>query len=645
MFAVKRSGPRWWSFVLVAALAHWGSLWGCGATPKAPAAPPKLALVVGINHYPSPLIPELEGATHDARNFKQLLIEHYGFDAADVKVLTDAQATRAGILTTFRRHLVERTVPGAQVVFHFSGHGAQVFDRSGDEPDRLDETLVPYDARRKGEAAGDILDDEIQGLVKAIVARGGHPTLIFDSCHSGTAVRSGPKVRGLELPKGVSPAAPHLQPEDEGMEMPRGYTLVSAAGSAQKAHEIIDGSGQAHGALTWFLTRAIRQSHGQITWRAAVSRAQADVAVHFPGQRPRLEGEGLDQQPFSTPTASPVGPPRYLARAVTGSQKQLTLNAGKLHGVARGALYGLYPLEAIWAEELPPEDAQLGRLLITEVNPMGSTGRLTGGDCLKACQAVELSRPLTPHPLPVRLDGPEGQWDPLKKALEPWAQVKVVDEPHLARAMLATSEQGFTLQLPAAGGVAQGLSVEQAVAKLLRWARWFHLMNLPDGGDIGAEITLDPPIVANAVPPGTRFTLQVQNKSRRRLYLSVLSLSDEGEITLVYPAPGAQEHIDPGTRWSKPIRTVLSRDREQSTDLIRVVFTPTPLDLAAVEQPPELSTPGTRGRPSLAGWLLWGATRGGPVSMETRDWSIRSLAVTVRREAPPLPPRVGQGED
>ena len=46
--------------------------------------------------------------------------------------MTDKQATRQGILTTFEEHLIKQAKPGDVVVFHFSGHGSQVEDRDRD---------------------------------------------------------------------------------------------------------------------------------------------------------------------------------------------------------------------------------------------------------------------------------------------------------------------------------------------------------------------------------------------------------------------------------------------------------------------------------------------------------------------------------
>jgi len=81
---------------------------------------------VGINAYSGGNA--LNGCVTDVRSMALLLEHRYGFDPKDIKVLTDAQATRQGILSAFETHLIAQARPGDVVVFHFSGHGSRVFD-------------------------------------------------------------------------------------------------------------------------------------------------------------------------------------------------------------------------------------------------------------------------------------------------------------------------------------------------------------------------------------------------------------------------------------------------------------------------------------------------------------------------------------
>lgn len=106
----------------------------------------KLALLVGINQYPSlgnaPTNP-LSGCLTDVELQRELLIYKWGFHPSDILVLTDSQATRQNIENSFISHLQQQAKPGDIVVFHFSGYGSRV--KGGTTPDLVQNSLVPVD--------------------------------------------------------------------------------------------------------------------------------------------------------------------------------------------------------------------------------------------------------------------------------------------------------------------------------------------------------------------------------------------------------------------------------------------------------------------------------------------------------------------
>lgn len=89
--------------------------------------------------------------------------------------------TRENIITHMQ-WLVHDARPGDVFFFHYSGHGSQTEDRSGDEADGLDETLVPLDYQR----AGCIIDDDIYAIMIERLPPGARLTAVIDCCHSGT---------------------------------------------------------------------------------------------------------------------------------------------------------------------------------------------------------------------------------------------------------------------------------------------------------------------------------------------------------------------------------------------------------------------------------------------------------------------------
>ena len=135
------------------------------------------ALCIGIDAYP--LGAALAGCVADAHTWKTTL-EGFNFQ---VELLLDAQATRQGMIDAIRG-LVDRAGPGDVIVLHYSGHGTQLPDDSGDEQDQKDEALVPYD----GIDGHLLVDDELR-VILANLRAGVRMTCFFDCCHAGSNTR------------------------------------------------------------------------------------------------------------------------------------------------------------------------------------------------------------------------------------------------------------------------------------------------------------------------------------------------------------------------------------------------------------------------------------------------------------------------
>jgi hypothetical protein len=139
----------------------------------------KKALLTGINTYRRPINP-LKGCINDVQEIRDVLQRYYGFAGEGIKLLLDQDATREGILAGLD-WLVQGTQPGDVLVFHYSGHGSQVDDDSGDEWECRDEILIPYDH----DWDNPLRDDDLKNRFDRV-----HPeaslTVISDSCHSGT---------------------------------------------------------------------------------------------------------------------------------------------------------------------------------------------------------------------------------------------------------------------------------------------------------------------------------------------------------------------------------------------------------------------------------------------------------------------------
>jgi Domain of unknown function (DUF4384)/Caspase domain len=81
---------------------------------------------------------------NDARDLAEKLKE-VG-QLSEARVFVNSEATREKMREMITEWLPSATKPGDTVFLFFSGHGSQIPDDDGDEKDKLDEVLVPYDA-------------------------------------------------------------------------------------------------------------------------------------------------------------------------------------------------------------------------------------------------------------------------------------------------------------------------------------------------------------------------------------------------------------------------------------------------------------------------------------------------------------------
>lgn len=121
-------------------------------------------------------------------------------DAENMYKLATSQKFNATILKTkkatsenvekYIRRAAKQLVAGDTFFLSYAGHGSQVEDLSGDERDGEDETWCLYDRM--------FLDDEQRELY-AEFAKGVKIVVLSDSCHSGSATRSGGPESSEEL--------------------------------------------------------------------------------------------------------------------------------------------------------------------------------------------------------------------------------------------------------------------------------------------------------------------------------------------------------------------------------------------------------------------------------------------------------------
>ncbi|WP_405982805.1 caspase family protein [Streptomyces sp. NBC_00158] len=141
--------------------------------------PQGLSIHIGINEIDEARYGtkgELKNPENDALTMRDLAGAN-GFDTLATLLTKDATSEK---VTSVLETAAARLTAGDLLLLTYAGHGSQVPDKNGDEPDRRDETWVLYDRQ--------FIDDELYAHFAAF-APGVRILLLSDSCHSGTVSR------------------------------------------------------------------------------------------------------------------------------------------------------------------------------------------------------------------------------------------------------------------------------------------------------------------------------------------------------------------------------------------------------------------------------------------------------------------------
>ncbi len=301
----------------------------------------KKALLVGINAYPkSPL----RGCLNDVAQMEDLLLKTYGFPQENIRVIRDGDATGARIESELL--WLAEGGPGSDAgdirVFHYSGHGTQVADTNGDEPEGADEAICPVDYDTKGF----FIDDKLGALYDKVPS-GSNLTILMDCCHSGTiqrdptkdivyrVIRPSPemmdqieiareqfeakqdqyifeRIRGLrdlsdeELKKKIQALTRSFRVRQSrfgDVTNREGNVLFAGCKSIQTSADAYIG-GDYHGAFTYYFVEAIKKLGANATCRQIAAETGNALKANHYEQVPQLEGKVINKD---RPLFAPFG--------------------------------------------------------------------------------------------------------------------------------------------------------------------------------------------------------------------------------------------------------------------------------------------------------------------------------------------------
>ncbi|MBS1251088.1 MAG: hypothetical protein MAG451_00118 [Anaerolineales bacterium] len=567
----------------------------------------KWALLIGINKYAKLAARyQLNGCVNDTKVMAGILHSNFGFPTDNMTLLWDEDATRDAILAAMD-DLVERAGENDIVVIQYSGHGSQMRDREGDEPDGFDETIVPYDSGRGRHPNRDITDDEIYMRLVKLTDTTPFVTLGFDCCHSGTISRDPfgansrwvePDERPIEeLPPSPVPAevVPAVS-RDLGPSgwLPRGERYVLIAGCRDEEssyeHHVRQGDGTVtHGALTYFLSQELLKAGAGTTYRDVFERASAQVTANYSRQHPQMEG-ARDRELFGVRDIEPM-------RFVPVTQRRgdgVTLGAGAAHGVTAGSEWAVYSQSVKQVTDDTP------RLGLVEVNRVQATTSQAGvveedvaGIIMENARAVEEAHSYGEMRLIVDIQMPDAyqaaaaaladliEASPLLRQAEdgeagdarayiiaprddagegdPVPQLNEITE-----ASWAVVGQDGRLMMPTHAVNEAGVVgiLRDNLERVVRYRKALSLTNpnpdsrlngkvefrlkrqKPDGTWEMAEAEDESGQIV--FEEGDRIACEIVNRHSAPIYVSVLDFGLTGAISLLHPVAGASEQLVPG---------------------------------------------------------------------------------------------------
>lgn len=602
-------------------------------------SPNRLALLIGIDKYQK--VNDLRGAVNDVRRMHYVLTNKFGLDKENVHVLTNEQATRDGIINAIREHLIAKARPGDVAILYYAGHGSQMRDISGDETDGRDETIIPHDSRTPG--VFDISDDELNGLLQQLTRKTKNVTVILDSCNSGAGIRAGGStVRSIPMddrpPPPPADFALSRGGAGEGSDgfslRDSDYVLISGSRADQLSNEGMF-EGQRHGAMTWFLTKALLSADGETTYRDVMDSVTREVENRLPSQEPQLEGRGTNLVLF--------GVERIFARPFVLVEPlragRVKVEAGKALGVRNGATLKVYP-----PRTRNFETATVAAVIeVVDAKDFESEARITEGVVAKAGSRAILEAATFGHTsIPVHVAGAgSGLPKEVRAGLRESTSLNLVESERDAQ-IIVRQENGqisvtsgdledFVPSIP----TSDELATKKVIDRVKDITHWLTVLSLENPNSrLKVDFTIrrkDSPTSTRApseVQTDTRVTYKVTNNSNTDLYITVLDVSSDGSIELLFPLDGEQQVLPKGDSLERDIRMFVPEGVASVTDTLKVFATKQPIN-ASVFPKDSLRAPRVEAR------------RRGPVDPLTHflDNAIRGVGL---RAAAPGPVKVDQ---
>ena len=249
------------------------------------------ALLVGINAYPNPNN-NLRGCINDIVDMEYFIAsKNKVYAKENIKTLTDSRATKKSILD-YLNWLLLGASAGDQILFHYSGHGAQLpSNGQAYEQDGLDEIICPYDFCDADPTKTAITDKEFAKIF-ASIPKGVHFVWISDSCHSEDLSRKQHLASDTRFRRfnhehqqgGITPAA-----SLSAAPIPLHGALLSGCASNQLSADAYINN-RFNGAFTHYLIKNLSQYGQDANMQDIIKYVNMDLMNNDYDQNPQSEG-------------------------------------------------------------------------------------------------------------------------------------------------------------------------------------------------------------------------------------------------------------------------------------------------------------------------------------------------------------------
>jgi hypothetical protein len=595
----------------------------------------KLALIVAIGEYENNSGWSSISSQNDVPLIKASLIKQ-GFAEKDILVLSDAAATKDGIMDAIKTHLIGKSTNDGIAVFHYSGHGQQIKDDNGDEIDGYDEALVSYNAKVRYQPGiyigqNHIRDEELGSKMDELrlkLGSKGNVMVILDACHSGTGTRGGGKHRGTDKPlepEGYAETVKDKKADNNGVtanphSSDKMASMVGFFGASphELNYETEDENGKGVGSLSYAFSKVFSNADKNSTYCGLFDKIKVEMSGFAPRQTPQAEGD-LD---YTILGGKIAGKLNYFKVEKWNGDKEVVINGGELLGLFTNTKVAFYPIDTKDVSKAKPKatgivtSSTFTNSVVTLDGPLDKTAAL--GSWIFVTEKnygsleIKVKLEVSNDALKNAILGEFAKY-PFIKTVKDGVSDIIVDEgnTHSRGSQIKLTSANDAILLEEAVNSNLALTAESVVDKVKSFSQASYIRGLDvtdakmdvsfefipietvtDGdkvkeksrGDIKSKIDETGVMTFKAEEA---YKIKITNNGTKPLYFSIIDIQPDNVINLVVPNESTGRlaldyRINPGETKELGDDDIIVFYPPTGNEVFKLIATETPLDLSSI---------------------------------------------------------------